>query len=94
MSETVRQQWERENRSALWTRNVQAMIKPWLHDVRSFRFERGGRAYRAVSHRGGSLELYAIGPDGLETFAGYAWQLLGRIDDRMKNAGASPVNNC
>ena len=52
----------------------------YLHPpvVRSFVFFRNGEAYKAVSYRGGPLELYVIGPDGLELSSGYARDVLGR----------------
>lgn len=94
MKGTARLCWENENREAIWTRNVRSYLERWRDVVRSIELERGGKRYRAVSHRGGPLELYAIGPDGLETFVGYAVQLLGTVDDRAQNMGASLVINC
>lgn len=93
MSETAAERWKSENRAALWTRNVQSYVQAY-NRVRSFGFVRNGKRYRAVSSWGGPLEFYAVGADGLETFVGYARELLGTVDDRPKNLGASLVNNC
>lgn len=86
--------WKAEQRAAAWIRNVRGYLDSWRNRVRSIEITRNGKRYRAVTHAGGPLELYLIGPDGLETFVGYALELMGDARERAQNWGVTLVNNC
>jgi hypothetical protein len=65
-----------------WIDSVNSYVRP--RGVQSFEFVWRGKVCKAVSFRQGRLEMYEIGPGGLEMFAGYLRDVLGTVDARTK----------